>query len=110
MNGTETYLTYDELVNEHWMIAVWFSNIQCWPLSYGVWRWTANYGECTLPYDVLNDTNDNLEQEQNLKNERKTTQKTENERKTISESKESENISMDGFLRIELQRKIKTHN
>ena len=27
MSGTETYLTYDELVNEHRMIAVWFSNI-----------------------------------------------------------------------------------
>ena len=63
MNGTETHLTYDELINEHRMIAVWFSNIRRWPLSFGVWRWTANYGECTLPYDVLNNTNENLEQE-----------------------------------------------
>ena len=58
-------------MNEPRMIAVWFSNIQCWPLSYGVWRWTANYGECTLPYDVLNDTNDNLEQEQKERQHKK---------------------------------------
>ena len=53
MDKRVTFVNHHELVRNHREIAVWFSNIRRWPLKYQLWRWTASYDTCPMPYDIL---------------------------------------------------------